>query len=426
MSSISCGHSQRFDSISRGGKVAPEQGKPLTFLDYKIADLLLAAVIAVMPFCALLDFFIFHDFTIAGLSTCNFLLSVTLVACVLLNVAESKRRGDKFLLASVLVSFAMLAKMVLQPMGDLSAWLSGHEYYFLVPLFAFCCANVSTRHAPDLVDIILKSSLPVCLLSLYFFLTNDYLGMVPHEIMLAYDVVGMPFARLMGTFGSPNVAGSYFAALLFLDLQRATASKNVAMLRRGLLTICLFLTFSRMAIIGFLAAETVFFLRKRKTRSGKVGFSTARVLVATVGVFVVFALFVSLSSRGLYFFDLTNEDAVNNLRYSKWTAFLENGANAIILGEPIGSSYTYNGFTLSDNSLLCSAASFGFLVSCAYWALLFLGFKNNRGGESAVAPLLMMLVFLMLSDFIQLFPSCYCAVLLLTVSSSSHYKEGII
>lgn len=425
MAAISYGHSRRHDDISRWRDETSGQERPLTFLDYKIADILLAAVVFAMPFCTLLDYLVFHGLAIAGLSACNFIFSVALAVCTLLNIATPSRRGDLFLLAGVLLFATMLAKMVLQPLGDLSTWLSGHEYYLLVPLFGFCCANVSDRHAPDLIGILLAGSLPVCVLSLYFFVTNDYLGMVSHEIMLAYDVVGMPFARMMGTFGSPNVAGSYFAVLLFLDLQRGATLRGVALFRRGLLAVCLLLTFSRMAIIGFLIAEMVFFLRKRKSQSGKVGFNAARVLVAIAGVLAIFALFASLSGHGLYFFDLTNEDATNNLRFYKWAAFLQNGADAILLGDPIGSSYTYNGFTLSDNSFLCSIASFGLVVACAYWTLLFLGFKGNWRGEGVVAPLLMILVFLILSDFVQLFPSCYCAVLLLLTSSSNHCKEGM-
>lgn len=103
---------------------------------------------------------------------------------------------------------------------------------------------------------------------------------------------------------------------------------------------------------------------------------------------------------------------------------MHEGANAVLLGEPIGSSYTYNGLTLSDNSFLCSIASFGLLVALSYWALLFLGFNNSREGGSVIAPLLMVLVFLVLSDFIQLFPGCYCAVLLLLIPSKGHLTEG--
>lgn len=429
MSVFSFGHSRRNDDFSYWKDTDPSRERTCTFLDYKISDVMLAAVVAVMPFCTLVDYFVFRGLTIAGLSVCNFLVSATLLLCALINIATPDRRGDQFLLASALLLITMLAKMVLQPLGDLSTWLSGHEYYFLVPLFAFCCANVNSCHAPDLIAILLANALPVCLLSLYFFLTNDYLGMVPHEIMLAYDVVGMPFARMMGTFGSPNVAGSYFAVLLLLDLQRAMVSKGMALLRRGLLAICLLLSFSRMAIIGFLLAEMVFFLKGKKTHAGKVGFNTARILVATAGVLAIFALFASLSRHGLYFFDLTNEDAINNLRFSKWAAFMRDGADAILLGEPIGSSYSYSGLTLSDNSFLFSIASFGFIIACSYWAFLFLGFKSSREGGSIIAPLLMLLIFLILSDFVQLFPSCYCAVLLLLVSSSNNRnffrKEGM-
>lgn len=429
MFAFSYGHICRNNDISHWKDMDPNQEGVYAFLGYKISDVLLAVVVAAMPFCTLIDYFIFKGLTIAGLSVCNFLLSATLVVSTLFNIAEPKRRGGQFLLASALLFVAMLTKMVVQPLGDLSTWLSGHEYYFLVPLFAFCYTNLEARHAPDLIDVLLTISLPVCVLSLYFFLANDYLGMVPHEIMLAYDVVGMPFARMMGTFGSPNVAGSYFATLLLIDFQCAATSRGIVLLRRGLLATCLLLTFSRMAIFGFLIAWLFIFLHKKKTLSGRVGFSAARVLIAIVGILAIFAIFASLSSHGLYFFDLTNEDATNNLRFSKWTAFLLNGFDAIVLGEPIGSSYVYGGFTLSDNSLLCSIASFGFAVAGMYWALLFLGFNDSKEGKIDIASFLMVLVFLVLSDFIQLFPSCYCAILLLLVSSSNHYvnhcKEGI-
>lgn len=429
MHAFSYDHSHRNNNISRWKDMDSQRERACAFLDYKISDILLAAVVAVMPLCSLIDYFIFKGLTIAGLSVCNFLLSATLVISTLLNIAEPKRRGDQFLLAGVLLFVTLLGKIVLQPLGDLPVWLSGHEYYFLVPLFAFCYANLATRKAPDLIGILLTIALPVCGLSLYFFLTSDYLGMVPHEIMLAYDVVGMPFMRMMGTFGSPNVAGSYFAVLLFLDLQGAPTSSAIVLLRRALLAICLFLTFSRMAIIGFLIAELLFFPRNKKAYSVKVGFSAVRVLIAIVGVFAICALFASLSSRGLYFFDLTNDDATNNVRFSKWAAFLLNGSDAILLGEPIGSSYVYGGFTLSDNSFLYSIASFGFAIAVLYWTLLFHAFKNCREEKIAIEPFLMVLVFLFLSDFIQLFPSCYCAVLLLSVSSSnqsnSHRKVGM-
>ena len=83
------------------------------------------------------------------------------------------------------------------------------------------------------------------------------------------------------------------------------------------------------------------------------------------------------------------------------------------MGEPIGSTYIYGGYSLSDNSFLSSIASFGLVVAIAYWALLAVGIKSVSKGMSLFDPLTMLVVFLCLSDFVQLYPSSYFALILI-------------
>lgn len=90
MHAFSYDHSHRNNNISRWKDMDSRHERVRAFLDYKISDILLAAVVAVMPLCSLIDYFIFRGLTIAGLSVCNFLLSATLVITTLLNIAEPK------------------------------------------------------------------------------------------------------------------------------------------------------------------------------------------------------------------------------------------------------------------------------------------------------------------------------------------------
>lgn len=384
-----------------------------SFLNYRIADLLVYAVLLIGPICSVIDVYLFKNATVMGLSACNFLLSAAIVIACLLNSASPGNRCDAFILSFSSLLFCFLLKIIFQPVEEISRWLSMHEYYYLVPLFAFSLSCFDRDKLLDCVKKLLNISVGVCLISLVFFLKNDYFGLVSEQVILTYDVVGMPFSRMMGTFGSPNVAGSYFAIMLFLDCKSVDSTNVFTLTRKCLLGLCLILTFSRMAILGFIAAIVIIYLQKNSVQTNKImNISIVRILAALTTLLLILFVFSVLAKRGIYFLNFFNDDALHNIRFSKWLAFLRYGPESLLLGESIGSTLTYGGYSLSDNSFLFSIASFGFSFSIIYWISMAYGVKNLAGTSLKLAPMLMLIIFLFLSDFIQLFPSSYMVFLL--------------
>ena len=117
-------------------------------------------------------------------------------------------------------------------------------------------------------------------------------------------------------------------------------------------------------------------------------------------------------NSGAYFWGIS--DFVNNPRLEKWAAFFKNYGNWIILGSPIGQYIVSDGTTLSDSSLLLLVGFIGLIPAIIYIALFLRPVITPcRMGSKYMAAVVMLLVFVLLSDFISLYPSAYMAIIML-------------
>lgn len=390
-------------------------GKAEFFLKADFLELFLLVLFAFMPFSFYLSETIFSSLSVFGMSLFNAVTVAVLILCSLSIVFRTKKIPEYSPLpACFLLVFVIVLKIIFQGcIDEFMSWIRQYQYYFFVPLMLFVVLNLKMSSI-RFIDTMLIVSIPVCLISLYSFATSDYFGLVSYEVIEAYAIVGTPYCRMMGTFGSPNVAGSYFAimliAVVFLGRSSSFNKKNesrfIRLLQFALLSICLILTFSRMALIGFAVSVFLFFINGD---SGKKGALISGVLRGFIFAVLIVLLIMWLASSGIYFW--MPGDFINNPRLDKWTDFLGNFESWLILGSPFGSHIASGSSTLSDNVFLLLAGGIGLVPTILYFILLAKPIMSRcRMWSKLMIFMLMLLIFMMLSDFVSLYPSNYIAI----------------
>lgn len=389
---------------------------------------LLFVLFLIAPFALPIDHFVFQNKSVFGMSVPNLMMLALLAVCTVSAVGYRKKDAKPYLYATMILIFATIANTLFYGVTDCAIWLSNHEYYFTVPLVLFCL-TIYNDYIEVLIRQALVLSVPICLVALALFITDDYFGMVSYETMLQYDVVGMPFSRMMAVFASPNVAGTYFASILYMDLHYVHGSPALRGTRRFLLGLCLFLSFSRTAIFASLLCIGFEYYLKTNNRGKHFKRpkprSTISVLVGILAcILLMLAISALLAKSGLYFFNFMSPEFFQNARIEKWFSFLRYGLGSWLVGEPLNSSFEYAGVSLSDNSFLLTIASFGLIAAVGYWWSLAMGIKGNVQSIRNMVPVCTMLtVFLMLADFIQFFPVAYYMSMLLVFMASVGKKS---
>ena len=399
-----------------------------SLINESILEIMLLGIFALMPFSTVVNGILFNNASLFGVSAFNVILLLVLVFCVLEKVLQPHAAKRLALLSACLVVvFVILLKVLLQGgAGSFEAWLQQYQYYLFVPLMLFVMFNAKLP-ADRFLNVIIMMSIPECLVSFYSFFTSDYFGLVSHQTMAQYAIVGTSFSRMMGTFGSPNVAGSYYAIVLaaIILASKVTSSNGARKMspvkigQAACLLVCLVLTFSRMALIGFVFAMILFAVELSR-KSGRMRVSG--VLSAFAIALAVIAFIGWMADNGMYFW--TSGDFVNNPRLEKWADFLASYDQWFILGAPFGSHIVSGTTTLSDNSFLLLIGSIGFVPALVYYALLAAPIASICRVERYLRPyVLMILIFMILSDFVSLYPSAYIAVPLICFFASTEESE---
>lgn len=394
-------------------------GKAHLLAKENIVELVLLALFAMMPFSLYVNSVLLNGFSVAGVSAVNALTMLVLALCTINSLWTANYKSIEAysaFMASLFFLLALLFKLFFQGGAEEAyGWIRQCQYYLLTPLMLFVVSNIKMPLS-KVVNLLLLVSIPVCFVSLYSFVSSDYFDLIPYETMEEYAIVGTSFCRMMGTFGSPNVAGCYYAIMLILvifmrDEKRGLAAKESSVLRAiqfSLLTVCLILSFSRMALIGFSIGVFIYIVTNKSSRKKAVRGPLAGILFA--GIIVI--LIIVLMNSGAYFWGIS--DFVNNPRLEKWAAFFKNYGNWIILGSPIGQYIVSDGTTLSDSSLLLLVGFIGLIPAIIYIALFLRPVITPcRMGSKYMAAVVMLLVFVLLSDFISLYPSAYMAIIML-------------
>lgn len=386
-------------------------------LNSRISDLFLLLSIAVFPFVNLITTRVLSGFSPGGVSLLNAIFMVALLLICLVRLLDSKHeRGALLLYVFAAMLFAVLIKMLLQggTIG-LIRWLSQYHYYFFVPLFAFALIN---SEIPIAVfgRLSIYVSIIVCLLSIYSFFSNNYFGLVSQSVGAEYLIVGTSFMRMMGLFGSPNVAASYYLVMLVICSYETRLKRGVLLSARLLLLICLILTFSRAAAIALLL-----FYGVRLAFDGGAGRFRARKLLLPLMLGLLFVVIPIAVDHGIYFWSF-NEDFFNNPRLSKWASGLSIVSDNLLLGIEFSAIATAGTWetTLSDNSFLLCASGFG-LFGCAifYGGLfraLFHGCWHNMQRLTLLAVTIILLFFY---DFINFYPVNYILIVAVLLAGDS-------
>ena len=156
--------------------------------------------------------------SIGGMSFCNLAVSATVVFCVVVGWTLVQGKGSGAFLGAIgILVLVLFIKAFFQgSWNNFVPWLSQYQYYFMVPLLAYAVIQ-SKLNAEEIAKTVRLISVPVAVISLYFFFTKNYFGLVSQEVLNQYAIVGTRYTRMLGVFGSPNVAGSYFAIVLAFD-----------------------------------------------------------------------------------------------------------------------------------------------------------------------------------------------------------------
>lgn len=388
--------------------------KRKSLLNEDLGELALLGLFALMPFSFYVNSTLFASVSVFGMSPISAVTAFVVVICAI-GILMRRQRALNYgpLLASVLIVFIVMVKILLQDgYGEIVRWMQQYQYYLLVPLMLFVVMNLKMS-VKRLIDLSLAISWPVCLISFYSFMSSDYFGIVPYSTMEAYAIVGTPYYRMMGPFGSPNVAGSYYAIMLFsailtMKAMRPRQKNGYKILQATqvmLLAVCLTLSFSRMAFIGFVLSLVL--LLMGDDQNGKR--SARRFLAGLMLVALAILLIIWFANSGLYFWSF--EDFINNPRWEKWVNFLDNFGQWLILGTSFGVHIVSGTTTLSDNSILLLIGAIGFVPAVLYFVLLIRPVVAKCNTQRQLRAFgAMLLVFLLLSDFISLYPSAYLTV----------------
>ena len=366
---------------------------------------------ALLPLTLLINTFLFRDFRVFGIGVLNFFYDIVMLLAFFNSFIFKKRYGDvKYVRIILLVLIITLLMKFFSFSGDLDkffTWVQQRQYYFLIPL---CYILLSDKkiNTHKLAKIVVYETLFICPFSIYMFLTTEYLGMASTIDLLKYDVVGTPFARMFSIFGSPLVAGPFFALVLILIIYEFSLKRLFFKALFVVNALCLVLTFSRAAFIAFFAMLLYFFLFNRN-------FSGVKKIISIVAatIFIVFVIVFS-TDNGFYFWQLN--DILNNIRIVKWVS----GFSQILKFWAIGSNFEINvssfntwESTISDNSYLVFLSDFGIIMGIFVAIVLIKRYiKMNTEKRTKVNPIILFgLILLFLYDFIQVFPGNFLLLL---------------
>ncbi|URZ03569.1 O-antigen ligase family protein [Clostridium felsineum] len=274
-----------------------------------------------------------------------------------------------------LIFFVVLALKLLamNDPNDFTKWLADNNNFNY--LFSFVCfiiiININVKKE-SIINTLILSSIVVMGLSFFFFIKNNYYGLVAPNIIQAYSMGFLNKIRMMSVFASPNHAGLYFVMVyLIVDYREKNSFKMLFNIYRFLLVICIMLTLSRTAI-GILFLYLIIKIIKHK-RGGKV----KKVLITTsiIGIAST-AVWIAITKYNVYFFSASYIQADN--RWVKWQVALEYIKKYWAIGVPFNvkvQMYTYVNSVItivefSDNLFLEIASRFGAILILAVFAFI--------------------------------------------------------
>lgn len=357
-----------------------------------------------LPFTLFLNKIVFKDFRIAGIGIMNLMLYVFLCIVFIDSVINKKTYYNRNGIYLFYILFVVLHILkMLQPFNNFNTlynFINKNQYYYILPL---CLLMLNNKKIDFLllVKIIIYSSLIVSIISIPMFLTSNYYGLASKVELTYYKILGTSFTRMLSIFGSPLTAGTYFAIVFTIIYYVFKFNSLFYILTGGLNLLCMFLTFSKTAIIALILMFACKYMSENKNVLKKL-----LKIIALIMSLIIIIIF--MTNKGIYFWN-TNE-LFHNVRLTKWYSSLNMIKQHIILGNRFDILLNTKGSfetILSDNSFLFAIAIFGLLfwIIILIYVSIYLLKKDKEFKQRLMPIIIMSIIFLFLYDFVQLFPA---------------------
>lgn len=357
-----------------------------------------------LPFTLFLNKIVFKDFRIAGIGIVNLMLYVFLCIVFIDSVINKKTYYNRNGIYLFYILFVVLHILkMLQPFNNFNTlynFINKNQYYYILPL---CLLMLNNKKIDFLllVKIIIYSSLIVSIISIPMFLTSNYYGLASKVELTYYKILGTSFTRMLSIFGSPLTAGTYFAIVFTIIYYVFKFNSLFYILTGGLNLLCMFLTFSKTAIIALMLMFACKYMSENKNVLKKL-----LKIIALIMSLIIIIIF--MTNKGIYFWN-TNE-LFHNVRLTKWYSSLNMIKQHIILGNRFDILLNTKGSfetILSDNSFLFAIAIFGLLfwIIILIYVSIYLLKKDKEFKQRLMPIIIMLIIFLFLYDFVQLFPA---------------------
>ena len=365
-----------------------------------------------LPFAFFISKTILNDVNIMGISLINFISNIIVLLVAIDSIISKKKYTNiSHIWLFYLIFLALNILKILNQINGFSSFMEAlpvRIYYYFIPLIFIMLKN-EKLDLKKIANNLIKSTIIICPLSIYMFLTSNYFGTVEKQLLLIYHVVGTPFSRMFSIFGSPLVAGTFFVIIILLiiyDAELKSLSKKMLLLINA---ICLILTFSRTAFISLI---TVIILKSLYDNKIKIQNKFFR-LISIIAVAIVIII-ISINN-GIYFWNA--KDIFQNIRFKKWASALSIIEDNILFGSKFSihiSSLNTAETTLSDNSILLFLGYYGIILSIILLIIFIYQFaRKEKKLKKTMKPVVVcILIFCLFYDFVQLFPSNYILVFL--------------
>lgn len=357
-----------------------------------------------LPFTLFLNKIVFKDFRIAGIGIVNLMLYVFLCIVFIDSVINKKTYYNRNGIYLFYILFVVLHILkMLQPFNNFNTlynFINKNQYYYILPL---CLLMLNNKKIDFLllVKIIIYSSLIVSIISIPMFLTSNYYGLASKVELTYYKILGTSFTRMLSIFGSPLTAGTYFAIVFTIIYYVFKFNSLFYILTGGLNLLCMFLTFSKTAIIALILMFACKYMSENKNVLKKL-----LKIIALIMSLIIIIIF--MTNKGIYFWNAN--ELFHNVRLTKWYSSLNMIKQHIILGNRFDILLNTKGSfetILSDNSFLFAIAIFGLLfwIIILIYVSIYLLKKDKEFKQRLMPIIIMSIIFLFLYDFVQLFPA---------------------
>ena len=357
-----------------------------------------------LPFTLFLNKIVFKDFRIAGIGIMNLMLYVFLCIVFIDSVINKKTYYNRNGIYLFYILFVVLHILkMLQPFNNFNTlynFINKNQYYYILPL---CLLMLNNKKIDFLllVKIIIYSSLIVSIISIPMFLTSNYYGLASKVELTYYKILGTSFTRMLSIFGSPLTAGTYFAIVFTIIYYVFKFNSLFYILTGGLNLLCMFLTFSKTAIIALILMFACKYMSENKNVLKKL-----LKIIALIMSLIIIIIF--MTNKGIYFWNAN--ELFHNVRLTKWYSSLNMIKQHIILSNRFDILLNTKGSfetILSDNSFLFAIAIFGLLfwIIILIYVSIYLLKKDKEFKQRLMPIIIMSIIFLFLYDFVQLFPA---------------------